>query len=115
MDLFPGKVIHLGGDACPRTRWKTCPRCQARIKSEGLKNEDARQNYLSRPMMKSHEDHGRRMEGWNDIMKGGKLPPAGIVHEQNDSIVAGADAKDGNDVVDSISTCCYFYYNYPTT
>ncbi len=115
MDLFPGKVIHLGGDECPRTRWKTCPSCQARIKSEGLKNEDALQNYFTRRMMKFLEDHGRRMQGWNEIMKGGKLPPEVIVHQWNDSSVAVAAAKDGNDVVDSITTYCYFDYDYRTT
>ncbi|HTL28881.1 MAG TPA: beta-N-acetylhexosaminidase [Tepidisphaeraceae bacterium] len=115
MDLFPSKVIHLGGDECPRTRWKTCPNCQARIKSEGLANEDALQNYFTRRMMKFLEDHGRRMMGWNEIMKGGKLPPEVIVHQWNDPKVAVAAVKDGNDVVDSITTYCYFDYDYRTT
>ena len=30
--LFPGKYIHIGGDECPKTRWKTCANCQSRIK-----------------------------------------------------------------------------------
>ncbi len=25
MGLFPGKYIHIGGDECPKTMWKTCP------------------------------------------------------------------------------------------
>jgi hexosaminidase len=37
--LFPGPIIHIGGDECPKDRWKLCPKCQARIKAEGLKDE----------------------------------------------------------------------------
>ena len=38
--LFPSQYIHLGGDECPRDRWKECPHCQKRIKEEGLKDEN---------------------------------------------------------------------------
>ena len=31
--LFPSKYIHVGGDECPKVRWKECPKCQARIKA----------------------------------------------------------------------------------
>ena len=27
--LFPGNYFHIGGDECPKTRWKTCPKCQS--------------------------------------------------------------------------------------
>lgn len=38
--LFPSKYIHLGGDEARKTHWKVCPLCQARMKKEGLKNEE---------------------------------------------------------------------------
>ena len=31
-DLFPGKYIHIGGDECPKEKWKACPTCQ-RVRS----------------------------------------------------------------------------------
>ncbi|MBQ3027307.1 MAG: beta-N-acetylhexosaminidase, partial [Alistipes sp.] len=31
ISLFPSKYIHIGGDECPRDRWKECPHCQKRI------------------------------------------------------------------------------------
>ena len=34
--LFPSEVIHVGGDEAPKGRWETCPKCQARIRAEGL-------------------------------------------------------------------------------
>ena len=44
IDLFPGEYIHIGGDEVDKANWKTCPKCQARIKAEGLKNEDELQS-----------------------------------------------------------------------
>lgn len=35
--LFPSEYIHIGGDECPKTRWKECPVCQKRIAEEGSK------------------------------------------------------------------------------
>lgn len=37
--LFPGTYFHIGGDECPKSSWKNCPACQARIKAEGLKTD----------------------------------------------------------------------------
>jgi hexosaminidase len=39
MELFPSRYIHIGGDEANKAEWEKCKRCQARIKSEGLKNE----------------------------------------------------------------------------
>ena len=40
MDIFPSEYIHIGGDECPKDRWRNCPLCQARIKQLGLKAHD---------------------------------------------------------------------------
>jgi hexosaminidase len=37
VELFPSLYIHIGGDECPKKRWEKCPKCQARIKTEGLR------------------------------------------------------------------------------
>lgn len=39
MQLFPDKIIHIGGDDAVKTRWSICPHCQKRIKDESLKDE----------------------------------------------------------------------------
>ncbi|WP_447952246.1 family 20 glycosylhydrolase, partial [Shigella flexneri] len=46
VDLFPSRYIHLGGDEAWKVNWKKCPRCQARMKAEGLKNEEDLQGYF---------------------------------------------------------------------
>ncbi len=37
LDIFPSEYIHVGGDECPKTRWESCPKCQAKIRELGLK------------------------------------------------------------------------------
>lgn len=37
--LFPDEYIHVGGDECFKGFWHKCPRCQARMKAENLKDE----------------------------------------------------------------------------
>jgi hexosaminidase len=44
--LFLDKYVHIGGDEVDKENWKKCARCQARIQSEGLKNEQGLQTYL---------------------------------------------------------------------
>lgn len=70
MNIFPSVYIHCGGDECPRTRWQTCPKCQERMKDEGLQNEDQLQAWLTRHFAKYLESKGRRLVGWNEILKG---------------------------------------------
>ena len=43
---LPSQYIHIGGDECPKERWKTCAKCQARMKAEGLKDEHELQSYF---------------------------------------------------------------------
>lgn len=53
LDLFPSKFIHVGGDECPKERWKECPACQRRIREEGLANENELQSYFMHRASKS--------------------------------------------------------------
>ena len=39
MALFPSTYIHIGGDECPKTRWKAHDLDQKRMKEEKLKDE----------------------------------------------------------------------------
>ena len=47
-DVFPSKLIHIGGDESPRVRWKACPKCQAKMKELGLKNEAELQTFINK-------------------------------------------------------------------
>ena len=47
MQVFPSRYIHIGGDEASRQAWSTCPRCQQRMKEEGLKTVAELQAYLT--------------------------------------------------------------------
>lgn len=79
IDLFPGKYIHIGGDECPKTRWKKCPFCQARIKAEGLKDENELQSYFIQRIEKYLISKGRKLIGWDEILDGGLAPEATVM------------------------------------
>ena len=68
--IFPGKVVHIGGDECPMTRSKTCPKCQARIKSERLGDEHGLQPWITRHFVKFLEARGKRVIGWDEYLLG---------------------------------------------
>jgi hexosaminidase len=108
-DLFPGRFVHIGGDEAPRDRWKECPRCQARIRSQGLKNEAQLQTWMNQQVEKFLEGRGRRMIGWDEILEGGLTPRAAVMSWRGmDGGKAAAQA--GHDVVMSPTSHCYFDY-----
>ena len=55
-DVFPSKYIHIGGDECPKDRWRKCEKCQAKIRELGLVDdgkhspEDQLQTYINNQM-----------------------------------------------------------------
>ncbi len=109
IDLFPSEYIHIGGDECPRVAWEKCPACQARIKAEGLQNEDELQSYFNHRIEKFLHEHGRRMIGWDEILKGGVSPTATIMSWRG-SKGGIAAAKAGNTVIMTPNTHCYLDY-----
>lgn len=76
MDIFPSTYIHIGGDECPKTRWKVCPHCQNKIKELGLKDEpghtkeDQLQTWFMGEIEKQITSRGRKMLGWDEILEG---------------------------------------------
>lgn len=80
--LFPGKFIHVGGDECPKERWKTCPKCQAKIKQERLKDEHSLQSYFITRIEKFVNAKGKQIIGWDEILEGGLAPNAAVMSWQ---------------------------------
>ena len=106
-DLFPGKRIHVGGDEVGKKTWKKCPKCQARIHNEGLKNEEELQSYFIRRIEKFLNAHDRTLIGWDEILEGGLAPNATVMSWQG--IKGGiAAANAGHEVVMAPMSHCYF-------
>ena len=79
MELFPSEYIHVGGDEAGKSAWKTCPKCQKRMKDEHLANVDELQSYLIHRIEKVLNNHGRRLLGWDEILQGGIAPNATVM------------------------------------
>jgi hexosaminidase len=109
IELFPGEYIHIGGDEAPKARWKKCPKCQARIEAEGLKNEHELQSYFIRRIEKFLNARGKRLIGWDEILEGGLAPNATVMSWRG--MEGGiAAAKENHDVVMTPTSHCYFDY-----
>ena len=110
MELFPSNYIHVGGDECPKTRWKVCPNCQKRIKDLGLKDEHELQSYFIKRIEKFLNANGRQIFGWDEILEGGLAPNAAVMSWRGESGGIHA-AKLKHPVVMTPERTVYFDYN----
>lgn len=77
-ELFPYEYVHLGADEVEKTNWKKCPACQARMKSNKLKNEEELQAWFVHQMEAHFTANSRKLIGWDEITDGGISPTATI-------------------------------------
>ena len=110
MDLFPSRLIHIGGDEASRRAWRSCPRCQALMQKEGMTDVAELQSYMTRRIERFLSNHGRTLLGWDEIMEGGLAPEATVmswrgVRYGNEAIAAGHDV-----IMSPVSNC---YLDYP--
>lgn len=115
IEIFPSEYIHIGGDECPKTKWQTCKKCQARIKALGLKGDEthSKEEYLQSFVINHAEkfvnSKGRKIIGWDEILEGGLSETATVMSWRGEA--GGIEAaKMGNDVIMTPNTFLYFDY-----
>lgn len=116
IQLFPSQYIHIGGDECPKTRWKECAHCQALIKKNNLKDEHGLQSYFIQRIEKYVNSKGRKIIGWDEILEGGLAPNAAVMSWTG--IKGGIEAaKTNHFAVMTPGAYCYFdhYQGDPQT
>lgn len=121
MDIFPSEYIHIGGDECPKTRWKECSKCQKLMKKlkltddENYTAEQKLQSYFTRQIDQYLNEHGRTAIGWDEILEGGVSDNAVIMSWRGTE--GGRDAAlQGHKAIMSPSDCLYlnFYQTQDT-
>lgn len=118
MEIFPSKVIHIGGDECPKVRWENCPKCQGLIKELGLKKDDKYtaeqklQSYFTKHVDKYLSDHGRTCIGWDEILEGGISDNATVMSWRGEE--GGIEAAQLGHRVIMVPTR-YLYFDYYQT
>ncbi len=109
MELFPSEYIHIGGDEAGKGAWKNCPKCQARMKAEGIADVDGLQSYLVHRIERFLNDHGRRLLGWDEILDGGLAPNATVMSWRGAE--GGLKAiRAGHDAIMTPGEYCYLDY-----
>ncbi|RHC89070.1 beta-N-acetylhexosaminidase [Parabacteroides merdae] len=104
--LFPDEYIHIGGDECFKGFWHKCPRCQARMKAENLKNENELQSYFIHRMESILKEKGKKLIGWDEIIDGGLAPDATVMSWRG--MEGGIkSAKAGHHVIMTPTEHCY--------
>ena len=115
-DVFPSKIIHIGGDECPKDRWKACPKCQAKIKELGLVSDGKRtaenqlQSYINKEVEAFLAERGRDIIGWDAILEGG-LSGKSIIMSWRGTKGGVEAAKQGHRVI--MSPNVYSYIDHP--
>ena len=114
-DVFPSELIHIGGDECPKVRWKNCPKCQAKIRELQLKDdgrhslENQLQSYINHEVEKFLTSRGRNLIGWDETLEGGLTEGAVVMSWRgvNGGIEA---ARQHHRVIMAPTDYCYIDY-----
>lgn len=109
IDIFPSKLIHIGGDEASKQEWKNCADCQRRMAEEGLKDVDELQSYLIKRIERYVNSRGRDIVGWDEILQGGVAPNATVMSWRGTE--GGIEAlNSGHDVI--MTPGAYMYIDY---
>ncbi|MBK8979432.1 MAG: beta-N-acetylhexosaminidase [Planctomycetes bacterium] len=111
LELFPSHWVHIGGDEVPKDRWRDCPKCQQRMRDEGLRDEDELQSWFVRRIVAFLHARGRRAIGWDEILEGG-LAPGAIVQSWRGLDGAVAAVRAGHEAI--VSPTSHAYLDYPS-
>ena len=77
--LFPGPLVHIGGDEVRGGWWRSCPRCRRKMAAEGLKDPAELQWYFTDRVSAILRRLGKRPVCWNDVLRGGPGPEGAVI------------------------------------
>jgi len=128
-ELFPAKVIHIGGDEVGYKVWQESAHVKKYMQAHGINTPADLQIDFTNKISKFIEQHGRRMMGWNEIL--GKNIHKSFVDKEHDKeaktelaknvvvhfwkgdlALAREAAQKGYGIVNSLHTFTYLDYNY---
>lgn len=66
--LFPDAFFHIGGDEVNGEQWNASAHIQAWMREHGVKDNGALQAYFNQRVQAIVSKHGKRMEGWDEIL-----------------------------------------------
>ena len=127
IDMFPSKVIHIGGDEVKYNHWKSSAAVQDYMKEKNLDTPAELQVFFTNNISQYLQSKDRRMMGWNEIMghnlheyqdasdtkSDHQLAKGTIVHFwKGDLELATQAASSGYEIVNSLHSNTYLDYDY---
>lgn len=109
MQIFPSKLIHIGGDETPTEVWEKCPKCIKRAEDNNMTVKQV-QSYFTSRIEKYVNSRGRRIIGWDEIL-GGDISQSAVIQSWRDTKHGRVAAEAGHDVIMSPTSHCYFDYS----
>ncbi len=96
--LFPGRYVHIGGDEAVKDQWQASARVQLRARELGREDPEVLQAYFTERLGRFLAAHGRRLVGWDEVLRP-ELAPDAIVMSWHGTSGAHAAAIAGHDAV----------------
>lgn len=109
MQIFPSRLIHIGGDETPTEVWEKCPKCIKRAEDNNMTVKQV-QSYFTSRIEKYVNSRGRRIIGWDEIL-GGDISQSAVIQSWRDTKHGRIAAEAGHDVIMSPTSHCYFDYS----
>lgn len=109
MQIFPSKLIHIGGDETPTEVWEKCHKCIKRAEDNNMTVKQV-QSYFTSRIEKYVNSRGRRIIGWDEIL-GGDISQSAVIQSWRDTKHGRIAAEAGHDVIMSPTSHCYFDYS----
>ncbi len=111
--LFPDDRFHIGGDEAPKTEWKKCPHCKARMEVLGLTDYEDLQGYFTKRVVAILKKHGKRAVCWNDVLESKDVDTGNIIQywtAQHEAPVPAFIERGGKVIFSNMSA---LYFDYP--
>lgn len=111
--LFPDDRFHIGGDEAPKTEWKKCPHCKARMEALGLTDYEDLQGYFTKRVVAILKKHGKRAVFWNDVLESKDVDTENIVQywtAQHEAPMPAFIERGGKVIFSNMSA---LYFDYP--
>ncbi|MFL0693117.1 MAG: beta-N-acetylhexosaminidase, partial [Agrobacterium tumefaciens] len=100
VELFPSKLIHIGGDEVAANTWMASPLARKLMEQEGIEGTFGLQSYFMKRIQKMLAERGRKLAGWDEVSHGGGVDPEGTLLMAWQKPEVGLDlARQGYDVV----------------
>ncbi|MEI8596573.1 beta-N-acetylhexosaminidase [Photobacterium sp. Hal280] len=78
-ELFPAPFLHVGADEVPNGVWTDSPACRELMAAEGYEDPFELQGHILRFVENYLAQKGKRMLGWQEVVKGDKVSQNTIV------------------------------------